>query len=95
MIFSKMSFDIIIRYRKNTDYIEIGHVMVDQIFRNQGIAIGPMKAAEELTGAKIFELYTCTKSYININLYEKLGYEIYKVEQGERDLAFAYMRKTL
>ena len=84
-----------VRYRKNTDHIEIGRVMVDQEFRNQGIAIGLMKAAEELTGAKIFELYTCTKSYININLYEKLGYEIYKVEQGDRDLAFAYMRKTL
>jgi GNAT superfamily N-acetyltransferase len=69
--------------------------MVDQKFRNQGIAIGLMKAAEELTGAKIFELYTCTKSYININLYEKLGYEIFKTEKGNRDLSFAYLRKAI
>ena len=24
---------------------------------------------------RVLELYTCTKSYININLYEKLGYK--------------------
>ena len=69
--------------------------MVDQEYRNQGVAIGLMTAVEELTHAKAFELYTCTKSYINLNLYEKLGYKTYKVEQGDRDLSFAYMRKTI
>ena len=64
-------------------------------YRNRGVAIGLMTAVEELTQAKTFELYTCTKSYININLYEKLGYRIYKEEQGDRDLSFAYMRKTI
>ena len=33
-----------------------------------------------LTQEKVFELYTCTKSYININLYEKIGYRTYKVD---------------
>ena len=84
-----------VRFRRDNDHVEIGRVMVDQDFRNQGIAIGLMTAVEELTQAKVLELYTCTKSYININLYEKLGYRIYKVEQGDRDLSFAYMRKTL
>ena len=84
-----------VRFRRDNGHVEIGRVMVDQDFRNQGIAIGLMTAVEELTRAKIFDLYTCTKSYININLYEKLGYRIYKVEQGDRDLSFAYMRKTL
>ena len=74
---------------------EIGRVMVAQEHRNRGIATDLMTAVEELTQAKAFELYTCTKSYININLYEKLGYKIYKVEQGPSDLSFAYMRKTL
>ena len=84
-----------VRYREEGEHIEIGRVMVDQEFRNQGIAIGLITAVEEITRAKVFELYTCTKSYININLYGKLGYKIYKVEQGDRDLSFAYMRKTL
>lgn len=84
-----------VRFKNDTDHIEIGRVMVAPEYRNQGIAIGLMTAVEELTQAKSFELYTCTKSYININLYEKLGYETYKIEKGDRDLSFAYMRKTL
>ena len=84
-----------VRFRNKGDHIEIGRVMVDQEFRNQGVAIGLMSAVEELTEAKVFELYTCTKSYININLYEKLGYKIYEIRQGDKDLSFAYMRKTL
>ena len=70
---------------------------------DEGRIIGAVRFREEsdhieigeLTQAKTFELYTCTKSYININLYEKLGYRIYKEEQGDRDLSFAYMRKTI
>ena len=84
-----------VRFREEGGCIEIGRVMVDQEFRNRGIATRLMTAVEELTQAKAFELYTCTKSYININLYEKLGYRTYKVEQGDKDLSFAYMRKTL
>ena len=84
-----------VRFRGEGDHIEIGRVMVDQEFRNRGVAIGLMTAVENITRAKVFELYTCTKSYININLYKKLGYEIYKVEQGDKGLSFAYMRKTL
>lgn len=84
-----------VRFRNEGDHIEIGRVMVDQEFRNRGIASGLLTAVEELTQADVFELYTCTKSYVNINLYEKLGYEIYKVEQSDRDLSFAYMRKTV
>ena len=83
------------RYRTDGDHIEIGRVMVDQDFRNRGIASELLTAVEELSQEKVFELYTCTKSYKNINLYEKLGYKIYKTEKGERDLSFAYMRKTL
>ena len=51
--------------------------------------------AEESDNESVFELYTCTKSYININLYEKLGYEIFKTEKGDRDLSFAYLRKAV
>lgn len=84
-----------VRFRAEADHIEIGRVMVDHEFRNRGIASELLTAVEELSQAKVFELYTCTKSYKNIKLYEKLGYEIYKTEKGERDLSFAYMRKTL
>ena len=68
--------------------------MVAPEWRKRGIATGLMTAVEELTQAKILELYTCTKSYINISLYKKLGYKVYKTVEGDRDLSFAYMRKT-
>ena len=60
-----------VRFREESDHIEIGRVMVAQEYRNRGVAIGLMTAVEELTQAKTFELYTCTKSYININLYDR------------------------
>ena len=84
-----------VRYREDGDHIEIGRLMVAPEHRNRGVAIGLMTAVEERTHAQEFELYTCTKSYINICLYEKLGYRTYKVKRGEGDLSFAYMRKIL
>ena len=30
-----------------------------------------------------------------IPFYEKLGYEIFKTEKGDRDLSFAYLRKAI
>ena len=82
-----------VRFQPADDHIEIGRLMVAPEHRNRGVAIALMRAAEECTKASVFELYTCTKSYININLYEKLGYRAYREEQGEEDLSFVYMRK--
>ena len=83
-----------IRYQKVDDHIEIGRLMVAQEHRRQGVATGLLCAVEERTQERVFELYTCTKSWINIRLYEKLGYRTFKEEKGENDLSFAYMRKT-
>ena len=84
-----------VRFRKEGDHVEIGRLMVAPEYRNRGVATGLMGAVEELTRESRFELYTCTRSYININLYEKLGYRVFREEQGEKDLAFAYMRKIV
>ncbi len=84
-----------VRFKKADGYMEIGRLMVAPEYRNRGVATGLMRAVEERTEERVFELYTCTKSYINIRLYEKLGYHVFKEEQGERDLSFAYMRKTM
>ena len=82
-----------VRFRDEGDHTEIGRVMVAQEFRNRGIASGLLRAVEDQSQTGTLELYTCTRSHSNIRLYEKLGYRIYKVEQGGRDLSFAYMRK--
>jgi len=84
-----------VRYRKVDGHIDVGRLMVAPEHRNRGVASGLMRAVEEVTQEDTFELYTCTKSYTNIRLYEQLGYRIFKEERGERDLSFAYMRKTI
>ncbi len=84
-----------VRYRMEDGRVEIGRLMVAPEHRRQGVASDLMRAVEERTGARVFELYTCTKSWINLRLYEKLGYRTFKEERGEKDLSFAYMRKTL
>ena len=84
-----------VRFQPIDNHIEVGRLMVAQKYRNQGVATALMHAVEEITKASVFELYTCTKSYININLYEKLGYRAFKEEQGEEDLSFVYMRKIV
>jgi len=81
------------RYKVEDSFVEVGRVFVMPEYRNQGIALALLKAIEEETGGRVFELYTCTRSWINIRLYEKAGYTVYKEEKGERDLSFAYMRK--
>ncbi len=84
-----------VRYRKTDDCVEIGRLMVAPDARRQGVASELMRAVETRTQERTFELYTCTKSWINLRLYEKLGYRTYKEERGEHDLSFAYMRKTV
>ena len=84
-----------VRFQPIDDHIEIGRLMVAEEYRNQGMATALMHAVEEVTTASVFELYTCTRSYINIDLYEKLGYRAYKEEKGEEDLSFVYMRKIV
>lgn len=83
-----------VRFRKTADCVEIGRLMVAQGHRNRGVASGLMRAVEAVTQGRVFELYTCTKSYSNIRLYEELGYRTFKVEHGPQELSFAYMRKT-
>ena len=84
-----------VRFRREDDHVEIGRLMVAPEHRRQGVATELMRAAEEYSRGGVFELYTCTKSWINLRLYEKLGYRTFKEERGELDLSFAYMRKTI
>lgn len=83
------------RLATEKDHVEIGRLMVEVANRHQGIASGLIQKAEAYSGGRVFELYTCSKSYTNIRLYEELGYRIYKEEKGPEELSFVYMRKTI
>lgn len=84
-----------VRFRKTDDHIDIGRLMVAQEHRNKGIATGLMYAVEEVSEAGTFELFTISKSYTNIKLYEKLGYRAFMEKPGPEDYSFIFMRKTV
>lgn len=83
-----------IRYRKNGDVIEVGRLMTHPNYRDQGLAQCLMSEVDLACPNETKELYTCTKSWINIRLYEKMGYKPFKVITENSGLSFVYMRKT-
>ena len=83
-----------IRYRRVGDPIEVGRLMVHPSCRHQGFAQRLLSEVDRAYPEQIKELYTCTESWRNIRLYEKMGYRPYKQVAGGQGLSFVYMRKT-
>lgn len=84
-----------IRSKRNNGIIEIGRLMVHPDHRRRGLAQFMLSEIDKAYPSDIKELYTCTKSRINIRLYEKMGYKAYKEHTEESGLSFVYMRKPL
>lgn len=84
-----------VRYRKSGDVTEIGRLMVHPESRRQGLAQRLLSEVNRLCLGETLELYTCTKSWSNIRLYEKMGYSAFKECTEESGLSFVYMRKTV
>lgn len=84
-----------IRSRQNNGIVEIGRLMVHPDHRRCGLAQFLLSEIDKAYPNDIKELYTCTKSWINIRLYEKMGYKAYKEHTEENGLSFVYMRKPL
>lgn len=82
-----------IRYRQNGNIIEVGRLMIHPNYRQQGLAQHLMSLVEQAHPTETKELYTCTKSWINIRLYEKMGYKPFKEISESNGLTFVYMRK--
>ena len=60
-----------IRYRLNGNFVEVGRLMVHPNYRRRGLAQKLMAEVDLKYPGLPKELYTCTKSWINILLYEK------------------------
>lgn len=82
-----------IRYRHKSGILEVGRLMVHPEYRHQGLAQQLLSEIDRKYPDEVRELYTCTKSWINIRLYEKMGYQKYKEYTEESGLSFVYMRK--
>lgn len=82
-----------IRYRLSDDMVEVGRLMVHPAYRRKGLAGRLLSGVDKQYPDRAKELYTCTKSWINIRLYEKLGYRAFKEKTEDSGLSFVYMRK--
>jgi len=80
----------------NPETCYIGRLIVHPDFQNQGIGTRLMKEIEDTYNkCRRFELITGHKSHRNIKLYEKLNYNIYKVEKLTENLNLVYLEKIL
>jgi ribosomal protein S18 acetylase RimI-like enzyme len=76
----------------DTGYIE--RLIVHPDYQGQGIGTELMGEIESLLGqVQRFELFTGYKSERNINLYERLGYRIFKSQKVSKNLSFVFMHK--
>ena len=82
-----------IRYRPDGDIIDVGRLMVHPDYRRLGLAQRMLAEVDAAYPDCIRELYTCTKSWVNIHLYEKMGYRAVKEVSEDSGLSFVYMRK--
>lgn len=83
-----------IRYREVNNKIEIGRVMIHPNYRKQGLAQYLLREIDQNYPNKNKELYTCAKSWINIALYQKMGYIPYQELAGDDGLIYVYFHKA-
>ena len=76
----------------NSCFIE--RLIVHPDFQGQGIGTVLMGQIESCFGkVQRFELFTGHKSERNTNLYERLGYKIFKNQKINKNLSFVFMEK--
>lgn len=85
-----------IRLLKDGDCAEIKRLSVSKDFQKRGIGRKLMNEIEKYSGelSRLW-LFTGGQSYINIELYKKLGYKIIKEEPFKDDFTLVYMEKEL
>jgi ribosomal protein S18 acetylase RimI-like enzyme len=77
---------------ENNCYIE--RLIVHPDRQRQGIGTALMNQIELcFVRAQRFELFTGQKSEHNISFYERLGYRIFKSQEINKNLSFAFMEK--
>ncbi len=73
--------------------VEVARLMVHPNYRRKGLATLLLKEIEKYYPGRRLELYTCTRSLCNIDLYEGAGYNKYKTVSGDSGLDFVYLEK--
>ncbi|MCL2475242.1 MAG: GNAT family N-acetyltransferase [Chloroflexi bacterium] len=84
-----------IRSRLQGDHTYLGKLMVHPDYENRGLGKALVKTAENMTGNKVYELFTDAYNPKLIGLYQKLGYRIIKEEVVNQYLTIAVLRKEI
>lgn len=71
----------------------IGKLMVHPEKQGRGIGTQLLLAMEKEYPRQRYELFTSSKSTKNIELYQKLGYQMFREEQVTDELTFVYLEK--
>jgi ribosomal protein S18 acetylase RimI-like enzyme len=83
-----------VRGYQTGDTCHIERLIVHPDYQGKGIGTALMEQIELcFEDAQRFELFTGYKSERNINLYERLGYRIFKSEEINKKLSFVFMEK--
>lgn len=82
-----------IRYRLKGEILEIGRLMIHPDYRRRGLAKKLLQEVGEKFPGREKLLYTCTRSWTNIRLYEQAGFSPVKTILEDSGLEFVYMSK--
>lgn len=82
-----------VRAHIENDTVCIGKLIVHPKKQGQGIGTKLLFAIEREYPNHRYELFTSTRSKRNIELYQRLGYVIFKNEKITEELEFVYMQK--
>jgi len=83
-----------VRAHEKHNTVHINKLIVMPSYQNQGIGKYLMKYIESFFSDKRFELFTGGRSWLNLALYKKLGYEIYQEKADDTGFVFAYLTKS-
>lgn len=83
-----------VRARLQQDTVHIGRLIVAPQFQRQGLGSALLRAAEEsFDAARVFELFTGSRSAGNVRLYQSHGYEIFREQLISPRLTLLFLHK--
>jgi GNAT superfamily N-acetyltransferase len=83
-----------VRFDVNDGYVNIDRMVVEPKHQNQGIGKALLKEIESrVPNAIAYQLFTGNKSVRNINLYNKMGYQIIRNETTNQGIKLLHMAK--
>jgi ribosomal protein S18 acetylase RimI-like enzyme len=84
-----------VRAEEKDGTCHVGRLIVHPKFQNQGLATQLLQEVERrFPSCHRFELFTGERILKTIQLYERLGYRIYKTEQLPGDVKMVFLEKT-